>query len=76
MLRRYIIITEWNSDTIISVSVLPSNRKEPHYSNNGGGVNGLEYEIHDYSLEDAVRQISPQMEFEERDPTDNYCYEG
>ena len=76
MLRKYIIITEWNSDTIISVSVFPATRTKPHYSNNGGGVNGLEYEIHDYSLEDAVRQISPQMEFEERDPSDNYCYEG
>ena len=67
MLRKYIIITEWNSDTIISISVLPSTRTKPHYCNTGGGVNGIEYEIHDYSLEDAVRQISPQMELDVED---------
>jgi len=67
MLKKYIIITEWNTDTIISVSVFPPTRTEPHYSNNGGGVNGLEYEIHAHCLEDAVRQISPQMELDVED---------
>ena len=76
MIRKYTIITEFNSDTIIDISVEKSNKLKPSYYNRGGTVNGLKYEIHDYSLEDAVRQISPQMEFEERDPTDNYCYKG
>lgn len=67
MLRKYIIVTEWNSDTIIEVSVFPSHRKEPHYENHGGGVNGIQYEIHDYSLEDAIKQISPQMEIDVED---------
>ena len=67
MLRKYIIVTEWNSDTIISLSVVPSNKKEPRYYNHGGGVNGIQYEIHDYSLEDAIRQISPQMQLDVED---------
>lgn len=67
MLRKYIIVTEWNSDTIISLSVFPSNKKEPRYYNHGGGVNGIQYEIHDYSLEDAIRQISPQMQLDVED---------
>lgn len=72
MLRKYIIVTEWNSDTIIEVSVFPSNKKEPRYYNNGGGVNGLQYEIHDYSLEDAIKQIMPDAFFTEPE----FDYEG
>ena len=72
MLRKYIIVTEWNSDTIIEVSVFPSNKKEPHYYNNGGGVTGLQYEIHDYSLEDAIKQIMPDAFFKEPE----FDYEG
>ena len=70
MLRKYIIVTEWNSDTIISVSVFPSHRTEPHYENHGGGVNGLQYEIHDYSLHDAIAQLYP--DWKEQEPEFNY----
>ena len=70
MIRKYIIITEFNSDTIIDISVEKSNKLEPSYYNKGGGVNGLEYEIHDYSLHDAIAQLYP--DWKEQEPEFNY----
>jgi hypothetical protein len=70
MIRKYIIITEFNSDTIIHISVEKSNKLKPSYYNKGGTVNGLKYEIHDYSLNDAIAQLYP--DWKEREPEFNY----
>lgn len=70
MIRKYIIITEFNSDTIIDISVEKSNKLKPSYYNRGGTVNGLKYEIHDYSLHDAIAQLYP--DWKEQEPEFNY----
>lgn len=70
MIRKYIITTEFNSDTIIDISVEKSNKLEPSYYNRGGTVNGLKYEIHDYSLHDAIAQLFP--DWKEQEPEFNY----